>query len=126
MKLNAHDKIIERLRMLTYTGMLIVLMLTACGVDPYKDEYVLPTKFVKATPPGGDIAADSRITIIFDNPPKDIKVSTGTVGGSGKSAIIMGPFPLGPLELIITWADGTQVGTQVLNFNVNVRVNAKT
>ena len=103
------------------TGILIVLMLTACGLDNTAvDEHErFPTKFVKATPPGGDIAADSRITITFDNHPLDVKVNVGTVGGSGKNVIITGPFPLGPLELIITWADGTQVGTQVLNFNVN-------
>lgn len=100
-------------------GILIVLMLTACGVDPYKDEYFLPTKFVKATPPGGEISANSSITIIFDNHPRDFRVSTGTAIAVGKTARISGPFPLGPLELIITWADGYADGTQVLNFMVH-------
>lgn len=102
-------------------GIFIVLMFSACGADTAVDGDVrYPTKFVKATPSGGDIAADDRITITFDGHPLDVSVNVGTVGGSGKNLIITGPFPLGPLELRVTWADGyTNIGTLILNFTVH-------
>ena len=90
--------------------LLIVIILAGCGGD---DEEVAPiANFVSATPAGGctrDIAAFGGITVTFDNPPRDLTVSAGTVTVEGKKATITGPFTPGPLALTITWADGTQV-----------------
>ena len=87
---------------------LAVSMIAGCGGDEYEEEPV-PVNFVSATPPGGEIAANGSITVIFDNAPVDVKVSVGTVTVAGKSATITGPFSPGPLPLTITWNDGIQV-----------------
>ena len=90
--------------------LLAVSMLVGCGEDDdtLTDEPV-PANFVSASPPGGDIAANGRITVTFDNHPTDVTVSVGTVTVAGKTATITGPFRPGPLALTITWADGIQV-----------------
>ena len=93
---------------LLLTSLLAVSMLVGCGGDdPVTDEPV-PANFVSASPPGGDIAANGRITVIFDNAPSDVTVSVGTVTVASKTATITGPFRPGPLALTITWVDGTQ------------------
>ena len=101
---------------LLLTGLLAVSMLTGCGGDD--DDIVIdepaPANFVSATPSGGQIAANGTITITFDNAPGEVRVSTGTVKITGKTAAITGPFKLGTLVLTITWADGTQA----LNYKV--------
>ena len=88
-------------------GLLAVSMFAGCGGDDDIDEPLL-VNFVSATPAGGDIAAKETITVTFDNAPVDVTVTAGTVTVAGKTATITGPFTPGPLELTITWADGTQ------------------
>lgn len=96
--------------------MLIVFILTGCGSD---EEEVAPVaNFVSVHPPGGctsDIAANGgTITVTFDNPPRDVRISSGTVTVKGKTVTITGPFIPGPLALTITWAGGTQA----LNYTI--------
>lgn len=93
---------------LLLTGLLPVSMLVGCGGDEENTEGVRAGENLAiATPPGGEIAANGTITIIFDNPPTDVTVSAGTVIVAGKTATIVGPFTPGPLALTITWTDGT-------------------
>ena len=99
---------------LLLTSLLTVSMLTGCGGDDDGDEEAPPANFVSANPPGGEIAANGSITVIFDNAPSDVTVSAGTVTVAGKSATIVGPFRPGALALTLTWADGTQA----LNYTV--------
>ena len=99
---------------LSLAGMLTVSMLAGCGDIDDTDEPV-PVNFVSATPTGSEIAPNEWITVTFDNPPTDVRVSVGTVTVAGKTATIAGPFTPGPLALTITWADGIQV----LNFTVH-------
>ena len=73
-----------------------------------------PATFITASPPTGLIPVNSSITVVFDNKPTDVTVSAGTVRVAGKIAMITGPFPLGPLALTVTWADGA------LTFNYTV------
>ena len=103
---------------------LLLLCLCAIGCDtgtPVYKSYEFPAEFVRVTPASGEIPVNGTITVIFDNPPADVKVSTGpdTVSGeslsivssirvAGKSVTIWGPFIPGPLVVTITWADGTQ------------------
>lgn len=82
-------------------------MLDGCGADEDREEPV-PVNFVSATPTGGEIGPNEWITVTFDNPPTDVRVSNGTVSGTGKTATIIGPFTPGLLALTITWDDGTQ------------------
>ena len=86
-------------------------MFASCGGDG--DEVIYDpvwAKFVSATPaePGGEVAANGTITVTFDKPPIDVKVSAGTVTVTGKTATIIGPFTPGPLGLTINWAGGTR------------------
>ena len=60
---------------------------------------------------GLDIAANASITFTFDNAPADVTVSAGVVTAAGKTVTVSGPFSPGPLNLTITWADGTQTLT---------------
>ena len=73
-----------------------------------------PANFIMISPPTGLIAANSSITVVFDNKLTEVTVSAGTVRVAGKIAMITGPFPLGPLALTVTWADGA------LTFNYTV------
>lgn len=82
-----------------------------CGSDEAEDEYREQVFFLSASPPGGCIAANATITITFDNPPRDVRVSAGTVTVAGKTATITGPFIPAPLALTITWSDGTKTLT---------------
>ena len=100
---------------LLLAGLLAVSMLVGCDGDenPVAAEPV-PVNFVRATPAGGEVAANGTITVTFDNTPDDVTVSPGTIKVSGKTAAITGPFTSGPLALTVTWADGTKV----LNYKV--------
>ena len=65
--------------------------------------------FVSADPESGvEITTNDSITLTFDNPPADVKVSTGVILSTGNTATITGPFTPGDLELTITWEDGTE------------------
>ena len=84
--------------------------------------------FVSANPAGNSkIAVDDTITLIFDNPPEDVTVSTGTATVIDKTVEIAGPFDPGALALTVAWADGTQT----LNYTIRtpaafVRANPAT
>lgn len=96
---------------LLLAGLFAVLMLTNCGGDDDTDQPV-PVNFVSATPPShSTIAANGTITITFDNKPADVTANAGTATASGKTVTVTGPFTPGPLNLTITWADGTQTLT---------------
>ena len=71
---------------------------------------LLPTAwFISARPPSGSgIAPNATIVTIFDSSPRDVTVSAGTATVAGRTVTIRGPFAPGPLNLTITWADGTQ------------------
>ena len=95
----------------------MVLILTGCGGDDGLEEISPIANFVSAHPSGGctsDIAVFGGITVTFDNPPRDVTVSAGTVTVKGRKATIVGPFVPAPLELKIMWADGTQT----LNYTI--------
>ena len=86
---------------------LILSLFIGCGGDS-DTEVETPVNFISATPPGAEIAANATISITFDNTPTDVTVNVGSVTVVGKTAVVSGPFPPGPITLTITWADGTQ------------------
>ncbi len=53
------------------------------------------------------LAVDGSITVMFDNPPEDVTVNTGTATTDGNTVTITGPFTPGDLELTIAWSDGS-------------------
>ena len=76
-----------------------------------------PAAFVRANPASASqIAIDDTITVTFDNPPEDVRTSTGVARTTGKTVKITGPFKPGPLVLTIVWADGIQT----LNYTAHV------
>jgi hypothetical protein len=74
-----------------------------------------PAAFVSANPGAqSQIDVDDTITLIFDNPPEGVTVSTGVATFTGETVAITGPFDPGVLALTVTWADGTQT----LNYTI--------
>ena len=74
-----------------------------------------PVAFVSANPAiNSELAVDDAITFTFDNPPKDVTVSTGIATVTDKTVEITGPFDPGALALTVTWADGVQT----LNYTI--------
>ncbi len=67
-----------------------------------------PVAFVSIEPTvESELTVDGSITLTFDNPPKDVTASEGTVTVSDETVTITGPFTPGTLELTVTWADGS-------------------
>ena len=77
-------------------GYLFLLLLCLCAIGCGDDDdipiyHYNEAKFVRATPPGGEIPVNGTITVIFDNAPADIEVSTGSVTVAGKRVTIVHP-----------------------------------
>ena len=74
-------------------GYLFLLLLCLCAIGCGDDSIPIysydEVKFVRAIPSSGEIPANGTITAIFDNPPADIKVSTGSVTVAGKIVTIV-------------------------------------
>ena len=74
-----------------------------------------PAEFMSAEPEtGAEIIPNDTITVTFDHPPEDVTVSDGAATITDNTVTIAGPFTPGTLELMITWADGSQT----LNYTV--------
>ena len=75
----------------------------------------LPVAFVSAVPAvDSQLAVDDTITLIFDNTPENVTVSTGVAEITEKTVEITGPFNPGALTLTITWTDGSQTLTYTI------------
>ena len=71
-----------------------------------------PVAFLQATPADGStIQKNATIIAIFDGTPTGLSVTGGKFSLSGSNATIVGPFTLGTLNLVLTWADGATVLT---------------
>ena len=78
-------------------------------IPPDETPPPVTVNFVSADPPNGStIKPDATITVTFDDFPGNVDVTQGAVGIADRTATISGPFPIGPLNLTITWADGVQ------------------
>ena len=74
-----------------------------------------PVAFVSVDPAtDSEITMNDTITLTFDNPATDVTVSDGTATITDNTVTIEGPFTPGILELMITWADGSQT----LNYTI--------
>ena len=103
----------------TFIAVLILAYICGCGADEDEAEMHIPAKFVSASPPAAELAVNSSIILLFDKMPTDLTSSVGTIavetssnrGASfeGVRMRLTGPFfPPGPLNIVITWAGGTQ------------------
>ncbi len=100
-------------KVLSLVSLLAISIFAGCRADDTTDEEASPPAyFVSATPPSGsEIAANGSITLTFDNPLADVRTNIGVATAAGKNVTVSGPFRLGPLNLTVTWADGTQTLT---------------
>ena len=89
--------------------MIAVFILAGCGGDDDSLKDVTPVvAFLSANPPSGaTITPNAIITLIFDNPPTDVRIRNAVIIPSGKTATIIGPFQQGPLSLMVHWAGGS-------------------
>ena len=89
----------------------LVVYITSCGDEEVKAEKEVPVNLMSVIPPLGEdnkISSNTTITLSFDGVPADITSTIGKVTVSGKTVLIDGPFTPGPLEITVTWANGTQ------------------
>ena len=102
---------------------MLIIYITGCGDDEVEVgiQEDVAAKFLYARPPiGSPIGPNTSIFLVFDNMPTDVTSSVGNVRVITSSIGIVriddiseakiqitGPFGLGPLELTVTWADGT-------------------
>ena len=83
-----------------------LILIVGCG-EPAEDHIYEMTALLRAVPsPGSEISPNSSITITFDKDPETVQVNIGVVESSGINTVITGPFPIGELDLILTWTDG--------------------
>ena len=84
----------------------IYMCVVGCG-ERTEDDLDEMTKLLRAEPsPGSEISPNSSITITFDKDPDAVQVNVGVVKSSGINTVISGPFPIGELDLKLTWTDG--------------------
>ncbi|MDE0315378.1 MAG: hypothetical protein OXM61_10785 [Candidatus Poribacteria bacterium] len=69
-------------------------------------EQKFPAKLRDVWPDSGIVPANATYILTFDPLPEDIKVSHGRVIFDGDVVKIVGPFPIGRLELKISWDSG--------------------
>ena len=89
----------------------ITFTLLVCGMEGCNttDSVVEeePVVFRDAIPDNGsEIAPSMTVIARFDRSPTDLSVSGGTFSVRGVEATITGPFPPGPLTIILKWEDG--------------------
>ena len=88
---------------------IVVFFCTAmesCDTSLDEPEVQIAT-FQEAIPPSGtEIDTGTLITIRFDAAPGNLVTNGGTLSISGTNATINGPFPPGPLTLVLKWEDG--------------------
>ena len=92
---------------------LLVIAILGCDIDALfsseeSEEEEKRVTFESAIPPNGNmLAANATITVSFSNPPGNLNVTPGVAAVAEDTATISGPFTLGALRLVLTWADGT-------------------
>lgn len=62
-------------------------------------------------PDGSTIFTDSTITVTFERTPRNLTVSDGEFNLTGDKVSIIGPFPLGNLEIELNWDGGNRTIT---------------
>ncbi|MYC77476.1 formylglycine-generating enzyme family protein [Candidatus Poribacteria bacterium] len=97
----------------------LVVYSNGCDAEEVEVEKEMPVNLVSVIPSPGldnEIEPNATITLSFDGTPTDVTSTAGKVTISDKTVLIDGPFTPGPLEITVTWADGTQK----LNYTVFV------
>lgn len=83
------------------------LFLIGCGEE---EEITVVIQAVDP-PDGSTIFTDSTITVTYDRTPRNLAVSDGEFSLTGKVVSITGPFPLGNLEIELSWDGGNRTIT---------------
>ena len=103
-----------------FTSGPLALTITWTGGTQTLNYTVRPSVAFISTDPatGSQLGMNDAITLTFDNVPENVKVSAGVAIVEGKDVKITGPFTPGPLNLTITWTEGSQT----LNYTVRPSV----
>ena len=81
---------------------LFIISMVGCGEDD-------SVEFQSVNPADRSaIPTDATITVNFSGTPQNLSVSKGKVATSDNTATISGPFPLGTLEIELTWEGGNR------------------
>lgn len=100
--MNKMKRTIQALAMLIAIT-LTVVWIVGCGGD---EEEGTVAAITGANPPeGSEIAANTEISITFDNPALDVMVNGTPATGSGKSWKFKGLLPEGAATLNVTWTN---------------------
>ncbi len=82
--------------------LLFVISIIGCGEDD-------AVEIQSVDPPDGStISTDATITVNFSGNPQNLTVSKGKAATSDNITTISGPFPLGMLEVELTWEGGNR------------------
>ena len=95
--------------------------INGCGGDDEEEKQPEQVKvnFVSASPaPGSTLEPDATILLTFDSIPTGVSVNVGQATVTGNTVAISGPFPLGNLNLVVTWEDGRQPFTYTVNVEI--------
>ena len=83
---------------------MLALSMIGCGEEA-EDTIVIQSV---DPPDGSTIFASSTITITFERTPRNLTVSVGEFTLTGDTVSIIGPFPLGNLEIELNWDGGNR------------------
>ena len=95
--------------------------INGCGGDDEEEKPPEQVKvnFVSASPaPGSILEPDATISLTFDGTPTGVSVNVGQATVAGDTVAISGPFPLGNLNLVVTWEDGRHPFTYTVNVEI--------
>lgn len=92
-----------------FTPGILALTITWTGGSQTLTYTVRPSVAFVSVDPRVDteLTVNDPIIFTFDNTPDEVTVSTGIATIDGKTVTITGPFTPGPLNLTITWNDGS-------------------
>ena len=107
---------------LVLAALFALSLIVGCGGGDDEEEAAAAAEFSSANPAGGgEIAANTTITLTFSSDPGTVTVTPGTVAGSGKTRTVTGPFPEGALTLNVSWTNGD--GSTSLSYTVKAADN---
>ena len=97
---------------------IVLICLFACAMSECDEDKPVEPEAIRLSranlSSGSTIDKDTELTFRFSREPNDLTVNVGSVIISGTLATVSGPFKPGELNLVLTWEDGTQSFTYIV------------